>query len=296
MEADMAKLTDPSGRPFSGIVQYPVPAIVVDNDDPDGLGRLQVKFPTLHDEPISFWLRQVSPNAGKEHGLYALPEVGDEVLVMFLMGSQDIGVVIGQLWNGEDKPPKEADGGMPGSSALWTGSDSSAGFSDGNGSNEKNDRRLWRSRSGHLFVFDDSSGSETVQIWDKSHKLALVFDTSSSTIILSADGDLHLRASKNVHIESGQDLTLTVGGNYTTDVTKDSKWTTGMNHTFEAKMDAKHKAGTDYKIEATMNFEAKASMGAKVEGSMTFEGKGGVQAKVSGAAMCEISGGIIKLN
>ena len=68
----MAKLVDAAGRPHSGVVSYPVVALVVDNDDPDELGRVQVKFPTLHEEPISFWLRQVSPNGGKHRGMYAL--------------------------------------------------------------------------------------------------------------------------------------------------------------------------------------------------------------------------------
>ena len=72
----MAKLTDRGGRPSSGVVSYPVIGIVTDNDDPDALGRIQCKFPTLHQSPISYWLRQVSPNASKEFGMYAVPEVG----------------------------------------------------------------------------------------------------------------------------------------------------------------------------------------------------------------------------
>ena len=58
---------------------FAVVGIVTDNVDPDELGRIQVKFPTLHEEPLSFWLRQISPNAGAERGLYALPEIDDEL-------------------------------------------------------------------------------------------------------------------------------------------------------------------------------------------------------------------------
>jgi uncharacterized protein involved in type VI secretion and phage assembly len=293
----MAQLTDSGGRPHSGVVPYPVPAIVVDNDDPDELGRIQVKFPTLHDEPISFWLRQVSPNAGKERGLYALPEIDDEVLVLFMMGSQDIGVIIGQFWNGKDIPPKEALSKMPASKSLWKGKWSSDPFEDGSTDDADNDRRFWKSRSGHLFAFDDTSGSETVQIWDKSHKLALVFDTANSRIILSnSGGDIHVRAKNDLFLEAGNDMKVKVGNNYITEVSMDSKWKSGMNHAFEAGQTAKHKAGMDYKIEAGMNFTAKASMSAKIEGSMSFSAKGGIDAKLEGGAMAVVKGGMVTIN
>src|SRR5678815_571610 len=100
----MAKLTDFLGRPFSGTVPTAVVGLVTENVDPDELGRVKVKFPTLHEEPQSFWLRIASPNAGKERGLYAVPEKEDEVLVLFMQGSQDVGLIIGQFWNGKDVP------------------------------------------------------------------------------------------------------------------------------------------------------------------------------------------------
>ena len=49
------------------------------------LGAVQVKIPSLseHDEPA--WAPCVAPMAGKDRGVFALPEVGDQVLVAFLM-------------------------------------------------------------------------------------------------------------------------------------------------------------------------------------------------------------------
>lgn len=54
---------------------------VTNNKDPEGLGRVQVKFPVISETDNSCWARVVSPMAGKERGLYWLPEVEDEVLV-----------------------------------------------------------------------------------------------------------------------------------------------------------------------------------------------------------------------
>ncbi|TVQ91877.1 MAG: hypothetical protein EA397_08225 [Deltaproteobacteria bacterium] len=293
----MAKLTDQAGRPHSGLLPYPVPAIVVDNDDPDELGRIKVKFPTLHDEPLSFWIRQVSPNAGKERGFYALPELDDEVLVLFMMGSHDIGVIIGQFWNGEDVPPDEARDGMPGPGQLWKGDWSKDDFEAGSSDDEDNDRRFWKSRSGHLFVFDDTSGEETVQIWDKSHKLALVFDTSNERIILSnSGGDIHIRAKNDLFLEAGNDCKFMVGKNLDTEVGSNSTWTVKQNHKLSANMDIVLDAGKDYKLDASSNITAKAGLNAKIEGSLMFAGKGGQIAKLEGGTAAMVKASTVMLN
>jgi uncharacterized protein involved in type VI secretion and phage assembly len=295
----MAKLTDVLGRPHSGLVPWAVVGLVTDNVDPDELGRIQVKFPTLHEEPLSFWLRQVSPNAGKERGLYALPEKDDEVLVVFMQGSHDVGVIVGQFWNGVDKPPTEAKSGLPGSgkTAVTGAKKSTDKFKDGSTSLDDNDRRFWRSRSGHLLVFDDTSGKESVQIWDQSHTLALVFDTADSRILLTnSSGDIHIRTATDLYLEAGNDLIWHAGNNIDGESGMDTIHKAGMNYDFEAGMDAKMKAGMNFDVEAGMNLTCKASMNAKVEGSMMFEAKGGIEAKLQGSAMATVKGGIVMIN
>jgi len=206
----MAKITDLQGRPHSGIVPFAVMALVTDNVDPDELGRIQVKFPTLHEEPLSFWLRQVSPMAGKERGLYALPEKEDEVLVVFLQGSHDVGVIIGQFWNGVDKPPPEAKDKMPVAGDTDTGATwSTDQFTEGSKDLEKNDRRFWKSRAGALMAFDDTEGSETLQFWDKDHKLSLIFDTAEQRIVMAnTGGDMHIRTKGTLYLEAGEEVKM----------------------------------------------------------------------------------------
>ena len=59
----MPKVTDREGRPVSGQMPGLVEAIVTDNEDPDQLGRVKVKFPTLPDMPESYWARLAMPMA-----------------------------------------------------------------------------------------------------------------------------------------------------------------------------------------------------------------------------------------
>jgi uncharacterized protein involved in type VI secretion and phage assembly len=297
----MSKNADVLGRPHSGLISYPVPALVVDNVDPDELGRIRVKFPTLHLEgggdTTSWWVRQSAPMAGKERGFYALPEIDDEVLVAFMQGSQDVGVIIGQFWNGVDIPPKEAKDGMPGSSKTTTGgSVSTATFSDGTTSLATNDRRFWKSRSGHLFVFDDSSGAETVQIWDKNHELCLAFDSAAGLITLSnTKADIHIRAKGAVYIEAGTEISYKAGTSITGESGTSTALKSGTSHAIEAGTSADMKAGTTMALEASATLDAKA-LTTTIKGDTMVSVQGGATAELKGGAMATVKGGVVMIN
>ncbi len=55
--------------------------IVTDNNDPDNIGRVKVKFPWLGDDVESWWARIAAPGAGPDYGIVWVPQVNDEVLV-----------------------------------------------------------------------------------------------------------------------------------------------------------------------------------------------------------------------
>jgi uncharacterized protein involved in type VI secretion and phage assembly len=93
------------------------------------LGKVKVAF-SWHDKQQSHWARIATPMAGKDRGLFCLPEVGDEVLCVFEREDAAHPYIVGALWNGKDKPP--------------------IANTDG-----RNDRRVLRSRKGHQIVFDD---------------------------------------------------------------------------------------------------------------------------------------------
>jgi uncharacterized protein involved in type VI secretion and phage assembly len=294
----MAKATDVGGRPFSGLGPSTVVGIVTDNVDPDELGRIKVKFPTLAGEPASFWIRQHSPMAGKERGIYALPEPEDEVMVMFMQGSHDTGVIVGQFWNGVDKPPTEAKDGLPGPAKTDTGGKFSTDqFTDGSKDLSKNDRRFWKSRSGHLFVFDDTDGKETVQIWDKAHVLSFVLDTKEKRIVMAnTGGDIHIRTKENLFFEAGKDIKWRAGQHIIGESVQNTEHKVGKDWTVDTKMNSTLKTGQNFTIEAGMSMTFKAKMNCNVSGDMNTEVKGGINATLTSSAITTVKGGMVKIN
>jgi uncharacterized protein involved in type VI secretion and phage assembly len=161
-----------------------------DNRDPEGLGRVKLELAWLADGFETDWARVATPMAGSARGLYALPEVGDEVLVGFEHGRPGSPYVLGALWNGKDRPP------------------------DSNGDG-RNDRRSLTSRSGHVIRLTDADGEERVEILDRTGRNSVVLDTAANTVTISADLDVVVRAARGrltLSGEAGVELTSAKGG------------------------------------------------------------------------------------
>ena len=143
-------------------------AIVSNNADPEGLGRIKVNFhwsPKL-DSP---WLRMVSPHGGAEKGFYFVPEVGEEVQVGFELDNAERPFVLGSLYHGKAKP------------SAWK--------------NDQNNIKAIRTRSGNEILLNDEDGSIKIT------------DAKGSVFFMDGKGNIALEASKKVRIEA-QDIEL----------------------------------------------------------------------------------------
>lgn len=102
-------LVDTLGRPAPD-PGLSIPGLIVgkvtDNNDPDGNGRVKVKFAALDGAVESMWARVVTIGAGAERGFVVQPEVNDEVLVGFEYGDTRRPVVIGGLFSPNNKLPE----------------------------------------------------------------------------------------------------------------------------------------------------------------------------------------------
>ncbi len=109
--------------------------------------------------------------AGEQYGVCCLPEVDDEVLVVFAHGDVRFPYVLGALWNGKAKPPETNDDG-------------------------KNHRRTITSRSGQAVVFDDEPGRESISLRTKGgHMVELSDATDNEHIEIRAKGGHLVRLS-----------------------------------------------------------------------------------------------------
>jgi len=148
-------------------VYEPLIAIVTDNKDPSKLGRVKVKVPVLSDKDTSWWAPIVMLGAGKNRGWFFIPEVNDEVLVLFEHGDVSRPLVVGALWGGKDKPPDKNPGGNP--------------------------RRVIKSREGSKITFDDEQMKLIFE--DGLGKGKITFDANANKIIIeSLVGDVCLQA------------------------------------------------------------------------------------------------------
>jgi uncharacterized protein involved in type VI secretion and phage assembly len=162
--------------------------IVDDLEDPDGLGRVRVKYPYLGGQ-LSEWARLASLMAGKDRGAFIRPEKDDEVLIGFEQGDVRRPHVIGCLWNSVDTPPPD------------------------DGDAAANNWRFLRSRSGHVILLDDTSGAEKVEIVDKDEKRRIVVDAAGKAIqIICTEGDVAISATKGtVSVEAKEGSIKTSG-------------------------------------------------------------------------------------
>jgi uncharacterized protein involved in type VI secretion and phage assembly len=108
-------MRQPEDRDWSASL---VVGTVTNNNDPDQMGRVRVKYPSLSDSEESAWARIATPSAGNARGLLMMPQVGEEVIVGFEHGDTRRPIVVGSLFNGKDKPGEELVQNKDGSFSL----------------------------------------------------------------------------------------------------------------------------------------------------------------------------------
>jgi len=140
------------------VMQGVYTGFVTDNKDPDNLGRVKVKVPVIDDQKEIGWSRVSTWMGGKDRGSLFIPEVGDEVIIAFLLGDIRSPMVIGSLWNNIEKPPE--------------------------GKNDANDIRKIKTRAGHEIIFDDKSKEGGITVKTSSGQ-KLVFDEKKNVVELS---------------------------------------------------------------------------------------------------------------
>lgn len=163
------------------------PALVSDIKDPDGQGRVKLTLPWAPDTGSAryeAWARLATLMGGNNRGSWFVPDVNDEVLVMFENGDTRRPYVIGGLWNGSDAPPETMDGA-------------------GN-----NNKKVLRSRNGVKITLDDQSGQETFICETPGGQKLTLKDGPGTVEIVDANGNSIKLESAGITITASAKVTV----------------------------------------------------------------------------------------
>lgn len=170
----------PSGIPLWGVY----PAVVIDTQDKDQMGQIQVQLPWATDpdgNPLEVWARLAAPLAGQHYGAWLPPEPGTEVLVAFEHGQPGRPYVIGRLWNGVDQPPATAAS-----------------------------ERVISTPGGLKITFDESQSTPELSIETPGGRMLLLSDAQGKTTLQDSQGtqieltgsEVSLKSNNQVRIEA----------------------------------------------------------------------------------------------
>ncbi|HEY3410994.1 MAG TPA: phage baseplate assembly protein V [Propionicimonas sp.] len=176
---------DGQGPRFFGVY----PAIVTQlYDDPDHMGRVQVRFPSLGadgDRDVRAWATLCSPYADADQGLQIMPEKDSQVVVAFEAGDFRRAYIVGAAWNGTTKlayDPAQA-----------------------------NNIRMLRTRADSRLEFDDTAGAPKISITTKKgYKVVIdegaqeitIAHPNKCTITLTASGTVDINGASAVNVKA----------------------------------------------------------------------------------------------
>lgn len=186
--------------------------IVTRNDDPEARGRIQAHVPEVGQRaPLNVWILPAFQGAGPDHGEFNPPEVGDGVWVNFTRGDPSRPKMYWGGWYGapQDKNDVPAE--------FQTSAEGTSPY-----------KRGFRSKAGHMLVWNDKSGEESIRlVWHKPDSSAptdrdkgdfgvLSFEKNGDIILTNKSGSLvHLSAeNKTVQVvdENGNYITMKEDG------------------------------------------------------------------------------------
>jgi len=121
---------------------------------------------------------------GNNRGTWFVPDVNDEVLVVFEGGDPRRPYVVGGLWNGKDSPPESMDGA---------------------GNNYK---KVIRSRNGVKVTLDDQDGQEKLILETPGGQRVTMKDGPGSVVIEDSNGNSVKLESSGITVTASAKVTV----------------------------------------------------------------------------------------
>lgn len=242
-------------------------------------GRIKVKFhwdpSAKNDETTSCWIRVATLWAGKKWGSVFTPRIGHEVVVSFIDGDPDKPLVVGSVYNGDNKPPylpKE-----PTKSTIR-----SLSTKKGEGFNE--------------FRFEDKKYDEEIYIHaQKDFNMHIQNDHNIK--IVGGDRNIHLKASAEKHEKRtgtrSHDTLKLNDGNKKLQIIKGDYLITLNKGNIKIKLmkgDMKFDVMGDITMKCSGKFSVKAMQSITMQSMTTFTAKALLDSKIRAGGSASIQG------
>ena len=167
LERIVARLVDKVEHCYYGKYR----GIVVDNADPEQLGRLKLKVPSiLGNDIVTGWAAACVPYGGEANqGMLFIPEVNAGVWVEFEEGDLEFPIWVGTFWS---KPDGESELPKP---------NTPDGAEQGGVQNPPT-RKIIKTVKGHSIQFEDKDGEELITIVEAVNGNVITLDANGITI------------------------------------------------------------------------------------------------------------------
>ena len=210
--------------------------IVVDNEDPESLGRVKVEFLWLSDSKESAWMRVGYPYTGDGRGMLFVPEVGAQVVVAYQDRSPEMPYIATSLYAKHD-------------SEKYTPSDNSL------------KQILFKGGNMVSFVDEPNGGKQQITIANIDKE-----DTASLIISFADNGKIELKTQGDIQIEAQQNLSLKAQN-----ISLEAQASLKLKATeikAEAETNAEIKANAQLKLASSATTDISGGAMVKVEGAI----------------------------
>jgi type VI secretion system secreted protein VgrG len=240
-------------------------AVVVENNDPDGMGRVKVQFIWQKEKgETTPWIRVATPYMGADKGFYFLPEIDDQVLVAFEHGHPERPYVLTGLYHGQAKPEHQ---------------------------DPDNFKKALKTKGKHEILMNDEKGSEKMSLFSPkdfevtAEKGEMNLSAKTTITIKSDGGDITVSTPKNIAIDADGNITIEAKGDITIEA---------MNINLKGKKSINLEA-PQIAIKAQAKLEASGAQ-VEIEGKASAALKGGAKLDVSASGITSVSGAMVKIN
>jgi type VI secretion system secreted protein VgrG len=279
-------------------------------------GRIKVKFhwdpSEKEDDTTSCWIRVATLWSGQKWGTLFTPRIGHEVVISFIDGDPDKPLVIGSVYNGENKPPYLPDEPTKSTIKSQTSKKEGApvpGFNEFRFEDKRHEEQIYIHAQKDFKI--DVQNNQDITIVGGNRTILLKAEeeieeerqgaqSNDSLKLINGDKSLQIiKGNYSIQLDEGNITVKCANGNVSFDVNGNISFKCTGNFSVDAAQSISMKAAEEISATAGADFSAKAGAAATMEAGAdaTVKAKAaammqaGIDASVKAGAAVEVTAG-----